>query len=294
MPAGPSGKGNADAASGKSMGGGNRGRDGGNTGNFNGFKPSPGPTKVDMSTAASAAAGLHSPEAQAAANEAHRRANKLGVYAGLGPEKIDFDDMRALSQIVSPKKVDPTDLEAVKAREAVTGIRNAQARSLAKSYRSGLSSTMASYGAKFIAGVNSELTVDEIGNIGFQDSYSPTEQALELISKSTSPLVSGLVGSSRIAGKLGYSPHKSVSGFRTIGKATDQRVAGEARNRANREGDNGSVNPKSLFARAEQTLYPQEEQEPLFGVGISQGASKVRKAPPLSALNVRRALFGRV
>ncbi|WP_417431837.1 hypothetical protein [Kiloniella sp.] len=258
-------------------GGGDRDRD--RPRNTRGFQPSPAPVRGKTKTF-SISDGIHSPEAQAAATEAHRRANRIGVYAGLGPEKIDFDDMKALSQYPTGT---PKNIAAKKEHQ----------KSLARSYRGSMSSTLASLGSSLLSGVNSEFTVDDEGNIGFRDSYAPTDQALSFGLRSANPIIGGLSKLSDLASFAGYSPHQSVSGFRSIGEATDQRVKGDQQRRAAREGDNGSSKLKSLTERAQQVLYPQEEDKPQFGVGVSQGKSKVRRAPQLSALNVKRKQYGR-
>ncbi|WP_157845841.1 hypothetical protein [Kiloniella litopenaei] len=49
----------------------------------------------------------------------------------------------------------------------------------------------------------------------------------------------------------------------------------------------------SVYDQAQHILYPQEEENPTFGIGVSQGKSKVRRAPNLSTLNVRRPRFVR-
>ncbi len=43
--------------------------------------------------------------------------------------------------------------------------------------------------------------------------------------------------------------------------------------------ESGFLSEKPLFDRAAQTLYPQEEDKPQLGVGVSQGVLKVRRAP---------------
>ncbi len=149
-------------------------------------------------------------------------------------------------------------------------------------------------GSFLLPGIDTYLSYDEYGQLGYDKGFSPTEMALGFTGNSTSGVVKALNGAVSVAEKAGLFSHKTYRNFQTVAEANLERAKNQ-RQRAAFGKDEVSSKSKNIYETAIQTLYPQEEQyRPLLGMGVKTGASAVHRAPNLSTLNAKRANFGRV
>ncbi|WP_143445927.1 hypothetical protein [Kiloniella majae] len=137
-----------------------------------------------------------------------------------------------------------------------------------------------------------QLTIDDAGQIAYEENIDPAGGAIGQI-------VRGLTGSQLLGSVAGQavSGHVGSISKTTSAEQVDKRADANRASIERAGAGVGQENNRSLFDRAAQQLYPiiqNEEYLPNLGIGVSQGKSRVRKAPKLSTLKARRANFGRV
>ncbi|MFD2205515.1 hypothetical protein [Kiloniella antarctica] len=222
--------------------------------------------------------GIHSPEMQGAYNSATRGAAGIGTAKSKGLNQVQLDVLRSLAS-------NPT-AQRVKANEFFAKNNPAQA-------------FFSTLGSRVLAGVNSvgSYSLDEegFGTPGQYGGYNPVEGVLGYLSRAGG--VAGAVGTAaQLANFAGYDVGKSYGGFTTGKQGAAYSRDSRARRSVSRESE-PRTSFQSLFDRASKQLYPDmltEEDRLTLGVGVSQGKSKVRRAPNLSTLKSRRANFERV
>ncbi|KLN61873.1 hypothetical protein WH96_06250 [Kiloniella spongiae] len=305
MAAGPSGKGNADAASGRGGGSSNPDRDSPRGGNNNkrdwsargggfstknkpgfskaktkakkrrGFQPTPAPEDDETFSHPN---GVQSPEARREYADRYNRANGIGKYSGRGQDygrKVPDHILQGLS--IEEKKATAENI--------------APERSFGNSVGNFFSGRLGQNFAK--AG----LTINNAGELAYEEDINPVGYAAGQAVKGLtgSGFLGGLAGKavSRFGGAISHTTSAEKVDQRADANGDNRQRAGAGVGQGNRAGS-GFLSEKPLFDRAQQTLYPQQEEDkPQLGVGVSQGKSKVRRAPQLSVLNVRRPTFGR-
>ena len=259
--AGPAGAGNADAASGKDMGG--DGARGGDDKPGKGWQHTPDPppgysgSRVDWA-------------------RQYNRANGIAT-AKLSPlTKSQLDNIKAAT---SP--VEQTALANTYAK-----INNPGTYALSK------------FGSALLPGIDAHPTYspdsETFGQPAWSKSYNPGEQAFSFISRNHG--YAGIAGRiSEVASLAGHPVGKSYTSEVLDSVQRQQSAVAAGRRSLQKEGE--QTRGKSLFDRASQQLYPEvlpEEDQLNLAVGVTQGKSPVRRAPNLSALKARRANFGRV
>ena len=289
MPAGPSGAGNADAASGRGGGGYGGGR--GENGGYSGPK---------------GARGLNS---AARAGVSNRGNPSIGGGNGGSKTSVGRHNVKGYSH----KSFGPKGLDFYGGTNGYDKLTINERRRVA-AYRDPIAAAVHRIGSFFLPGVDSHLSV------------SPTTGELVSVDEfDTIGMVGGLIGVGnpigKIAGRLyagakqaGYGAPTNTSTRAIKGFVNGQQVTGSGGSGSNVNSDRASGSPgnvgiegdsnrnslgkkktPSLFDRAQNQLYPiQEENKPQLGVGVTTGASKVRRGPALSGLNRRRAIYGRV
>ncbi|WP_085905901.1 hypothetical protein [Kiloniella majae] len=306
--AGPAGAGNAEAASGRGGGNSNPDRDSPRGGNSNkrdwsakgggfstknkpgfskaktkakkrtGFKPTPAPEDDETFSHPN---GVQSPEARREYADQYNRANGIGKYSGRGQ---DYG-----------MKVHPSVLPALNptARKSIAE-KIAPERSYGSAFGNFFSGLLGQSFAK------ADVTIDDAGQIAYEENINPAGYAFDQFAQ-------GIPGGGFFSAGIGTSEYFGGPGIpggiksTTSAEKVDQRADA---NRDNRQragagvGQGNRAGGGSVFERAQQVLYPQQapiadEDKPQLGVGVSQGKSKVRRAPQLSVLNVKRPTFGR-
>lgn len=190
-----------------------------------------------------------------------------------------------------------------------------QRRRVAK-FRSPFAAFMHRFGSFFVPGVDSYLSIDpKTGKLASVDEFDAVGMATGMAATGQNPIGSTINTAYKAAKGIGfgaptYTSTRTLDSFKNGsqgpiggGGAFSGSGGGSGGNTGpNPERDSGSnFNSSSLFERAQQTLYPQQtasavtdEEKLQLGVDVSQGKSRVRRAPRLSVLNVRRPTFGRV
>ncbi|WP_419904666.1 hypothetical protein [Kiloniella sp.] len=229
--------------------------------------------------------GMHSPAMQSAYNAATRGAAGIGVARSEKASQVQLDVLRALS--ATPK------VQQKRAREFFA--KNNPVRS-----------AFERVGSFALAGINSYGTYsteeETFGQAGTMENFSVPDMVAGFLSYGVSP-VSGLAKAYKTADffdeKLnGGGVNIGGSGYGGFTTESDlaQRAQDNVNQRRSAKGSDpvGTYFPKSIYETAAQTLYPQQDDEnKQLGVGVTTGASKVRKAPELSALKRRQAIYRR-
>jgi hypothetical protein len=314
MVAGPSGKGNADAASGRDMG-----RNPDRDSPRGGRNSSSG---RDRSVASRGLASVGKPGLSKAkgpkSKNKQRNLGNLKDLIGLEDDDLSLNGTSRVPEAPGTNTGSQTESEAYtpeqleeagKLRGYDTITENSR-RAVARN-RSPFAAFIHRLGSFFTPGVNSHLSIDpKTGKLASVDEFDAVGATFGLASvgNPVGKLANKAYQGAALAGYgaptntstraiSDFVGGKQVTGPGALGGSGGFSGGGSGNNNGpNPEKDSGFLTSKAekpLFERAQQTLYPQEEDKPQLGVGVSQGKSEVRRAPNLSTLNVRRPRFRR-
>ncbi|WP_120497535.1 hypothetical protein [Kiloniella sp. EL199] len=178
-------------------------------------------------------------------------------------------------------------------------------------FRSPFAAFMHRFGSFLVPGVDSHLSIDpQTGELASVDEFDAIGMTTGIMGTGgKNPVGTFFNRGYQIANRLGYGaptynstrPHSSFNngsqGRPGVGSGHGFSGGGNPGGRPennSRSSLSRSFNKSnSVYDQAQHILYPQEEENTSFGVGVSQGKSKVRRARNLSTLNVRRPRFGR-
>ncbi|MCZ4279998.1 hypothetical protein O4H49_04360 [Kiloniella laminariae] len=220
--------------------------------------------------------------------ERYNRANRLGRYSNALNEPLDVEDQRALSKMISPKHK-PGTPEYNKAVAA----RNVRAQSIA-AYNHPIRSGFHNFLSSLLPGVSGKLTYDTYGNLATEKRFNVPDFVASLPSPRfmgfgmSTPAGIAAKAAVAAAGLAGYRSKDFVD-IQSMSDALDEMSI-----TPERSSDNSS-STRSIAKRPEDILYPYtvEDENLPAGQGVSFGATPVRRAPVLTALNRRRAAYGR-
>lgn len=207
----------------------------------------------------------------------YNQSQGIGKYGGGANSKLGFHEMRNRSQLKTP------------------AAKQAYSQRIAE-INHPVQSALRGFLSHFVPGVvASKLTYDAQGNLADYSEFDPIDMATDLIAVGPNPGIRKApqiaYGALRQAG-YGAKPYTSI---RSLPDAMAQAAQSSRQQMSLRNSSN--TTSRSVYDRATQQLYPvapNEEDLPNLGIGVSQGKSRVRKAPKLSTLKARRANFGRV
>ncbi len=228
--------------------------------------------------------GIHSPEMQSAYNAATRGAAGIGVAKSEKASQVQLDVLRALAATPVTRQK--------RAREFYA--KNNPVRSALDRVGSFALGGIKSYGTY-------STEEETFGQAGAMENVSVPDMTVGFLSRGVTP-VTGVGKAYQVADFLDEefnSGELNIGGSGYGGFTTDSGLAQRAQDNTNQRRSTKEGDPvnrpqmRSIYETAAQTLYPQQEEKSLLGVGVSTGGSKVRKAPTLSGLNRRRAIYGR-
>ncbi len=208
-------------------------------------------------------------------SDQYNKANELGKYSGMSGTPMGFHEVRKMSQ-----------MKPVAAQ--------AYAKTVAK-YNHPVRSAFHSFLSNLIPGVRGELTYDSYGNLATEKRFNVPEFTAALLSPhfmgigKTTP--AGVVAKTALAAAdmAGYRSRDLVD-TQSMSDALDERSTTPERSSEYR------TPARLIEKRPEDILYPYtlEVEDLPAAPGVSFGSTPVRRAPALSALNRRRAAYGRV